>query len=293
MLQVNAAEPRTAMTRFEKEWGLVLQAIASGHQGGVDRQLAHAAEQFRAIGLKRPVEAVPVIALVGEIFVRHDGLSRQYITEHLARRGFACVCAPVAEWIHYTDWLVANGHCTNGQMTWRKRVGLMLKRHRMQKTETRIKQTLARSGLIQRKGVDIPEILRHAHPHLPPDHLGEAILTVGSAMREVVSHACGVIAIGPFGCMPNRMAESMLNELMTASDKMKTTPGNRRLKARLVGMKDLPFLAIETDGSPFPQIIHAKLDAFCLRARHLHERLQAMGESDQATGVDSGSSLTG
>jgi hypothetical protein len=76
--------------------------------------------------------------------------------------------------------------------------------------------------------------------------------------------------------MPNRMAESILNEVMTVSDKLKAAPGNPRLQETLAGMNDLPFLAIESDGSPFPQIIHAKLDAFCLRARHLHDRLQAM-----------------
>jgi hypothetical protein len=39
-------------------------------------------------------------------------------------------------------------------------------------------------------------------------------------------------------------------------------------------VSDLPFLAIESDGSPFPQLIHAKLEAFCLQARRLHEQMQ-------------------
>jgi hypothetical protein len=38
-------------------------------------------------------------------------------------------------------------------------------------------------------------------------------------------------------------------------------------------MDDLPFLAIESDGSPFPQLIDAKLEAFCLRAKRLHDRM--------------------
>jgi hypothetical protein len=35
----------------------------------------------------------------------------------------------------------------------------------------------------------------------------------------------------------------------------------------------LPFLAIESDGSPFPQLINAKLESFCLRAERLHHRI--------------------
>jgi len=143
----------------------------------------------------------------------------------------------------------------------------------MRKTELEIKQLLAKSGLIHPDMIDIPTIIRHAQPHLAPEHLGEAILTIGTALNEVVSNTCGVISIGPFGCMPNRIAESMLNEIMTAADKLDATPDDHRLRTVLNGVTTLPFLSIESDGSPFPQIITAKLEAFCLRARQLHDRL--------------------
>jgi predicted nucleotide-binding protein (sugar kinase/HSP70/actin superfamily) len=287
MLLANAADPQAAMQCFEKEWGLLIAAIESGLPGAVDHQLDRSAENLKRIDLKRPVGAVPVISLVGEIFVRRDGISRQYLTERLAQAGFACTCAPVAEWIHYTDWLLTQGFTSNGRATLWQKMGLAFKRHNMRKIETRVIQKLAFSGLIRNHMVDISEIIRHAHPHVAPDHMGEAILTVGSALHEVASTACGVIAIGPFGCMPNRMAESILNEVMTATDKLKATPGDRRLRAMLTGMEALPFLAIESDGSPFPQIIEAKLEAFCLRAGQLHERMQAAGTT-RGPGGDAG-----
>ncbi|MEZ4549537.1 MAG: hypothetical protein R2874_03405 [Desulfobacterales bacterium] len=99
------------------------------------------------------------------------------------------------------------------------------------------------------------------------------ILTVGSAITEVASQACGVIAIGPFGCMPNRLSEAILNEAMNREDKLATAPKDLRLKSILKDVEELPFLAIESDGSPFPQLIHAKLEAFCLRAERLHDRM--------------------
>lgn len=275
MLLANAAEPPAAMDRFDKEWQHLILAIGSGRRDRVDRQLAHSAGQLGRIELKQPIKKVPVIALVGEIFVRRDGISRQYLTERLARMGFACVCAPVSEWIYYADWLAARCHGKKGGQALKQRIGALLKQRAMRKTEFRVQQKLARSGLIHPHGVDIPDIINHAAPHLTPDHHGEAILTVGSALKYVVSRTCGVIAIGPFGCMPNRLAESILNEVMTASDKIAATRGSRRLDATLSGMDALPFLAIESDGSPFPQVVSAKLEAFCLHARRLHERLQA------------------
>ncbi len=286
MLLANATDPESALLRFESEWVLLMQAIKSGRPGMVEHQLGHAAEKLKEIGLKQPAGAVPVVALVGEIFVRRDSLSRQYLTERLAHRGFACVCAPVAEWIHYTDWLITKGLSCNGHTTVWKKIGVALKRRSMRKAEARIKQILARSGLIHSPVVNIPGIIRHARPHLAPDHIGEAILTVGSALSEVASKACGVIAIGPFGCMPNRMAEAILNEVMTAKDKLDEAPGDRRLQEALEGMGALPFLAIESDGSPFPQIINAKLDAFCLRAQALHERLGAVRGTTGGRDID-------
>jgi len=73
--------------------------------------------------------------------------------------------------------------------------------------------------------------------------------------------------------MPNRLSESILNETMNREEKLKTDPKNERLRSTLVDTEDLPFLAIESDGSPFPQVITAKLEAFCLRAERLHKRM--------------------
>jgi predicted nucleotide-binding protein (sugar kinase/HSP70/actin superfamily) len=84
-----------------------------------------------------------------------------------------------------------------------------------------------------------------------------------------------VIAIGPFGCMPNRLSESILNETMNSKDKIATDPNNKQLRSVLSDIDDLPFLAIESDGSPFPQLINAKLETFCLRAERLHQRIMA------------------
>ncbi|MFA4885456.1 MAG: hypothetical protein WC601_06755, partial [Desulfotomaculaceae bacterium] len=36
----------------------------------------------------------------------------------------------------------------------------------------------------------------------------------------------------------------------------------------------LPFLAVETDGNPFPQVIEARLEIFCLQVKRLHDRIQ-------------------
>ncbi len=121
--------------------------------------------------------------------------------------------------------------------------------------------------------IDIDTFINNASTYISRNLPGEAVLTVGGSLTEIVSHSCGVIAIGPFGCMPNRLSEAILNETMTSKEKLASEPQNHQLKAILADIDDLPFLAIESDGSPFPQLIDAKLETFCLRAERLHNHI--------------------
>jgi hypothetical protein len=115
---------------------------------------------------------------------------------------------------------------------------------------------------------------------LSPRLTGEAILTVGSAFHEILHPACGIIAIGPFGCMPNRVAESILNEKFTSATKCAIAANNGGVPDLPILKQDrrLPFLAIETDGNTFPQIIEARIEAFCLQAKRLHEEMLQAGK---------------
>jgi hypothetical protein len=63
---------------------------------------------------------------------------------------------------------------------------------------------------------------------------------------------------------------------MNTKAKLATDPDNKQLRSILTDIDELPFLAVESDGSPFPQVIDAKLETFCLRAERLHERILAV-----------------
>jgi predicted nucleotide-binding protein (sugar kinase/HSP70/actin superfamily) len=185
------------------------------------------------------------------------------LTERLAKSGFATICSPVAEWILYSDYLVSKG-LVDYKVSKMEKLELIIKQKYMASYEKRIKSILSGSGLVHAELLDVEAIINNATPYISPNLTGEAVLTVGGTITEVASHACGAIAIGPFGCMPNRLSESILNTMMNREGKLATDPAN---------IEDLPFLAIESDGSPFPQLINAKLETFCLRAERLHKRM--------------------
>jgi predicted CoA-substrate-specific enzyme activase len=276
MLLAAARDPDGAMALFEDEWRAILTALQRASFKELAAQLSSTAERLKGVPLKQPVVRVPVVTLSGEIFVRRDGLSRQFLTEHLAHRGFATVCSPVAEWVHYCNYLTETGANHNNLPTLQA-FKLKLRNFSQWRYEKTIKSILARSGLVQAKSLDVATLLANARPFLS-DHLpGEAVLTVGGALTDIVRHACGVIAIGPFGCMPNRIAEALLSETMTTRGKLTADPTAPNVRAILTDIDNLPFLAIESDGSPFPQVITAKLETFILRAERLHARMQAAG----------------
>jgi predicted nucleotide-binding protein (sugar kinase/HSP70/actin superfamily) len=272
MLLANTTDTQAAIKIFDEELRLIKGELGKGDFLLLEKQLAQSAERISRIPLKRPPNEVPTISLVGEIFVRRDSLSRQYLTERLAEKGFAVICSPVAEWILYSDYLLEKG-LADHKMSKMEKLGFILKKRSMARSKRRLKSILARTKLIHPEPLDVQSIIDNATPYISPNMTGEAILTVGSSLTEVASHACGVIAIGPFGCMPNRVSEAILTETMNQKDKLATDPKNEQLQAILTNIEDLPFLAIESDGSPFPQLINAKLETFCLRAERLHDRM--------------------
>ncbi|MCK5231309.1 MAG: activase, partial [Desulfobulbaceae bacterium] len=195
VLLANAVDVPEAMRVFESEWKLVLAELEKGDVKKIEKQVAVIAERFSRIPMKRPIDEVPVISVVGEIFVRRDGISRQYITERLAEQGFAVICSPVSEWIHYSDFLVDKG-LIDYTMSTMEKLEFMFKKKIMVQYEKRFKSILSRSGLlVHSKPVDLKTIIANGSSFFSPHLTGEAILTVGSAMSEVVSHSCGVIAI--------------------------------------------------------------------------------------------------
>ncbi len=272
MILANALDRDSALDLFEKEWSLILNELGNGDFTSLRKKLKESCGNFKALPMKLLPDEVPRISLVGEIFVRRDSISRQNLTEKLADMGFATVCSPIAEWLHYCDYLV-DKNLVDAKMSGREKLSFAFKKRIMRNYEKSIKKIFSLSGLVHAGHVNAESIVKTAMPYISDNLTGEAVLTVGSALAEIASHACGVIAIGPFGCMPNRLSEAILTEVMNREGKLAAEPDNRRLRNVLSDVDNLPFLAIESDGSPFPQLITAKLDAFSLQAKRLHSAM--------------------
>jgi len=261
-----------ALGAFEKSRERLARSIANDDVG---RLMTVLKEEMRSLSLFRrkfPLEEATRVSLVGEIFVRRDGFSRQYLVERLARKGIVVKTAPVAEWLYYIDHSLLNGFAEPNSL--KKRVAIRMKNIFMQKDEKMIKGIMSRSGFYEPHLLDIDYLVRRGSRLVNPNLVTEAILTVSSTLSEIGDETHGVISIGPFGCMPCRIAQSILHYRI-AEEKENFSRSDGDFWAANKGELALPFLAVETDGNAFPQLVEAQLESFVLSANRLKAELLA------------------
>jgi predicted CoA-substrate-specific enzyme activase len=276
MLSVAAADRDAALAALESGWRRILDYLESGRSADLGRLLNEFAKRLSAIPLRRKPADIPVISLVGEIFVRRDEFSRKNIVDYLERAGFMVRVAPISEYMHYNN-MVVNAGLVEQPLTPGERMRIRLTSRLQEWWEWRIKSLLSRSNVYEFDLTEVEKTVGSARHLININFRGEAILTVGLALREILAPSCGVISIGPFGCMPSRVAESMLKKEMNVEGKSRL-PGWKDQAHDFDDIGDLPFLAIETDGMPFPQIIEANLESFVLQAKRVQERLRQLKE---------------
>jgi len=260
-LYVLAYDRDYALSIVETEWKNILDTIQKKHN--LDDAIMVACEALSDIKLTKPFKKANKVSLIGEIFVRRDELSQQGIIEELAKRGIVTRVAPAAEYAYYANYMLRHG-LANREKSIIPHISNIYMKH----LEKKIKKLFTASGLYDYELIDIDKTIKHARHLMNRNFGGEAIVTTGLALREILHSASGIISIGPFACMPSRVAEAVLSEEMTLAGKArsenKTSPKNSYL----------PFLAIETDGNPYPQVIQARLETFCLQADRLHKYMR-------------------
>ena len=260
-----AVDKDQALNIFECEKKKILDKVEKSELKDIYIQLNSSALLLNKIEKKRTLHSAKKIALVGEIFVRHDEFSKMDLVEKLIEKEFVIKLAPITEYVYYSNFLVD----LERKFSLKEKAGILLRDFKQREIEKKIKKALVKSGLVEYNLINVKHIVKKANEFIKPDLYGEAILTVGAAFSEVMDHVCGVISLGPFGCMPSRVAEAILNVEMNKSGKERADGK----KIKYGSINDLPFLAVETDGNLFPQIIQSKIEIFMLQAERLHYKL--------------------
>jgi len=272
-----AVDRDQAMSVFNRLMEETVKGVATDGWKQLKERLGRVAAQLAAIPLRQSLAEARKVALVGEIYVRRDGFSRQYLVEKLAARGIVVTVAPIAEWIYYCDYTVRNNLSESADLG--DKINVAVESFFRKKYEREIKAILARSGLVDYHLVDVERVISVAEDLISPHIVGEAILTIGTSINEIVDHVDGVITIGPFGCMPSRISEAILSERIS-THKGRVDP--RPLVAQVLQQyPHLPYLNIETDGSTLTQQIEIRLEAFALQVERVNRLVRKLKGNGQ------------
>jgi predicted CoA-substrate-specific enzyme activase len=271
-IKAMAIDKNEAMNIFNEEYDKILGSIDRTNKISFYKQLKKSTKRLSSIKLTKPISEAKYIGVIGEIFVRRDHFSLMGIPEKLAENGFVMLDAHVMEWARYTDFL-RKIKMFEVKTNFVGKIEHLLSGFIQDRVEKKIKKILSLSGLYEYELLEIKKYMMHSKHFFPWTLTGEPGLSSGSALYHLIDKYCGVINIGPFGCMNSRMTEAVATAEMNLKGKI-TASLNSKLKCDLKHLKDkvdaLPFLSIESDGNPYSQLIEARIETFMLQAERLY-----------------------
>lgn len=264
---VLARDQKKALEVFNQCVRQIEYSIEKDNWVKLKKTLEDVASKLSQIPLKDTLSNTKKAIVVGEIYARRDEFSKQNLVEKLAQKGIVTKIASVAEWIYYCDYLVKNDLSEDAKF--KDKINLFAENIARPEIEKVIKRILAKSKLFEYHVVDIDKVVDSAKQLISPSLSGEAILTIGTAIAEIIDHVDGIISIGPFGCMPSRISEAVLSQQL--SRHKNKISRHELVRDVLEVYPNLPFLSIEIDGNIFPQLIDIKLEAFALQVKRINE----------------------
>ncbi len=226
---------------------LYILADAIKQHGDPSKILFSALTDFRR--LKRNGSAgKPVIAVVGEIFLRSNRFSNNYLIERLEELGAEVWLAPISEWIFYTNFTHKLKVKSDGNL--RQFLGSFIKDKIQKRSEKHLADVLLPEVPTAHEA-PVEKLIRLAEPYMDVSFSGEAILSIGKAIDYYHRGASGIINTFPLNCMPGTIVTSISRKIQEDCNK-------------------LPWLNLAYEGLEDKNEV-IRLEAFLLQARQFAE----------------------
>ncbi len=268
-----AVDPVEGIKVLTEEANKIFEVFAGTRKNSLFRQIREACDRLKTIKLKIDLHEAPEVMVMGEIFVRRDSFSNQHIAKRLAERGFVTRISHVGEWIYYLSYMIKHKlHVSDHTfLGW---LEFVISDKTQLYYEKKIKKAFEASGLYTKELIDIEDIVRYSE-HIVPNQLkGEPGLIMGVMLRDALTKYAGIVNIGPFGCMPVRFTEAVIsnNADRSAKEEAYAKAGESLDMSAFSEKERIPFLTIEADGNPYPQLLEARFESFCLQAARVAEK---------------------
>jgi len=165
---------------------------------------ALAGREFASIA--RHDRKLPLVGVVGEIYLRNNRFSNNHLITKLEKLGLEVRLATFSEWPLYTSWTFRRDSWANRHF--RSWFTAHLQILVQQRQEHHIFRAFAAHFPIAHDE-PVSSVLQRASAYLPLEVKGEAILSVGKAIEMARSGAGGIVNAMPFNCMPGTVVSSL------------------------------------------------------------------------------------
>jgi predicted nucleotide-binding protein (sugar kinase/HSP70/actin superfamily) len=232
---------------YQKALADLVTCMENGGDTLIDT-LARIAHSFTEIPLSNGSRK-PVIAIVGEIFMRDNAFCSGHLVERLERFGAETWIAPFAEWLSYSTIRYTRDSKWKGDFK-----GVIKSKIQEFSQETSARKIAKQfHGLFDEdKEVAVKDMLNACGPYVHRHYDGDPALNLGTSAILADKGISGIANILPFTCMPGTLVTSV-------SDQLRKDKGG------------IPYVSIAYDGQEDASI-ELRLQAFMHQAYQYAEQ---------------------
>ena len=189
---------------YDKYMNRLIEIVEKGAHG-IPRLLKEAGKAFNTIPLHNS-ERKPVIAIVGEIFMRDNPYCSAFLVDRLEALGAETMVPRFSEWLHYSTYRYTRDSKWKGD--YKGLVKSRIQKFYQHYTGNRMKKA-AHNYVKLRDYFTVDDLIRCSAPYIHRDYDGEPVVALGSASSLTDHNISGVVYILPFTCMPGTIVASV------------------------------------------------------------------------------------
>jgi len=155
----------------------------------------------------------PIVGIVGEIYVRNNMYANEHVVRSIENLGAEVWMVPISEWILFSNSF-GNVFEHDGYRLSKSSLRAFVKWCWMARWEKKMYKA-ASPLLDDRHEPKLGEVLKEGKNLLPETVGGEALLTIGRAVKFAHERAAMVVNVAPFSCMPGAITTAVFRQLTT------------------------------------------------------------------------------
>jgi predicted nucleotide-binding protein (sugar kinase/HSP70/actin superfamily) len=185
----------------------VIKSVETGSKG-LEKILNQAGHAFDEIPLSNG-ERKPVIAILGETFMRDNPFCSAFLVDKLEELGAETIMAPFAEWLVYSTYRYERDSRWKGDL--RGIFKSRLQKYFQHSTGKKLNNAVKDFVEMERE-IELDDMIRLSAPYVHKDYDGEPVVALGAASGLFETNVSGIIYIMPFTCMPGTIVSSVVSD---------------------------------------------------------------------------------